>query len=153
MSVPIVVSGVTYQVPSGPEDQNWAAKQILFQQALANAVNGGAYSPGTWHAHPSYGSGWSNAGGYQVPQYRVSSSFQVSLRGAAHHVGQSLTTVFTLPAGFRPPAKLSFSVGVYNGIDFEGGVVVVDVDGSVTVVAATDCNAVDLSSINFSTVT
>lgn len=74
----------------------------------AGQSGGGIYgSPTPWTA-VTFQNGWINYGGaYQTAQYRKVGD-EVQVRGTIKS-GTQMTVAFTLPAGFRPPAKMQFS--------------------------------------------
>ena len=58
---------------------------------------------------PAFGAGWKNAGsGFQVAGFYRDEENVVHLRGGVA-LGGSTTTIFTLPAGYRPAATEEFS--------------------------------------------
>lgn len=65
---------------------------------------------------PSWGSGWTNYGsGYQVVQFRRINN-EIEIRGyAGTNLASPATTIFTLPAGYRPAATLIFERSGYPG--------------------------------------
>jgi hypothetical protein len=58
----------------------------------------------------TYESGWDDAAGWQPVEYRREFGDVVRFRGTASATAPAAAgvTVFTLPAGFRPPAALRF---------------------------------------------
>lgn len=87
--------------------------------------------PKNLHVAASLLNSWATASGYTAPYYLKTADGEIVLGGAAD-TGLVSTTMFILPAGFRPGAKLAFAVGqaanaVSVGTD---GVVTVTVKGS-----------------------
>ncbi|MES2136610.1 MAG: hypothetical protein V4502_06070 [Pseudomonadota bacterium] len=84
----------------------------------------------------SYSNGWADlGGGYQAGAYTRDGTGRVWTRGTI--MGGTLTggtTVFTLPAGFRPPVKTVWPViATLNGSPFQVTNVIVNTDGTVTI--------------------
>lgn len=92
----------------------------------------------------TFAGAWVNfAGGWQAAQYRKSRDGRVQLRGKIKS-GTIGTTAFTLPAGFAPPAALSFGVdsnGSYGNVQVGSG-------GAVTPTVGTNV-AISLDGIEF----
>jgi hypothetical protein len=125
MSISITIAGVTYSVPSSAADTNWAADQVVFEQALASYL----LTPPTWLA-PSLTNSWVNAaGGTTAAGYYKDTSGRVWLRGVIK-TGASLSSAFTLPSGYRPTAgSENFSAVTATGL----GVVIIATSGTVTI--------------------
>jgi hypothetical protein len=63
---------------------------------------------------PAFGSGWKNAGGgFQSVGFYRDDEGAVHLRGVVA-LGGHVTTIFTLPIGYRPAATEMFSAGLDN---------------------------------------
>jgi hypothetical protein len=150
--IDITVNGVDYEVPSSAADTNWAANQVAFEQALAEAVNDAleaAADAPTWIA-PTLINSWVNyAGGTVAAGYYKDAQGTVHLRGAIKS-GLDPNNCMQLPAGYRPTASETFLVSCDGGlanisIATSGNVGVETVTGDATVICW-------LSGINFSTV-
>lgn len=113
--ITITVDGVSYEVPSSAADTNWAAKQVAFEQALATFLNSVGAAP-TWVA-PTLLNSWANfnAGTDQVAQYTKDARGFVEIRGSIKS-GAPSSIAFQLPAGYRPPNKLTFNCASSGGI-------------------------------------
>jgi hypothetical protein len=94
---------------------------------------------------PSFTSGWGNfGGGYTGAGYMKDSSGLVRLRGTATRASGTSTTLFVLPAGYRPSGVEVFSTtGNYE--------VMVDSSGNVDLTQGDPTSAVGLSGITFDT--
>ena len=80
----------------------------------------------TWTA-PTMGNSWVNFGApYQVAGYTLTPGSEVKLRGVIKS-GTVNTTIFTLPAGYRPASDRIFSVISNAAV----GVLVIQSDGDV----------------------
>lgn len=110
--ISITVGSDSYDVPSNAADQNWAAKQIAFEQALAVAVNSALASintlsaPLTWN-DLTLDNGWANKATFQGAQYAKAVDGTVYLRGA---IADGAGSPFTMPSAYRPAAKQAFIV-------------------------------------------
>ncbi len=97
---------------------------------------------------PTLSANWSNVGGaYQTVRYYKDPTGIVYLEGSIKKASAGIAgeTIFTLPAGYRPLAQLSFPVdanGTYGKID-------VKADGTVIYQAGTATVSMSLSGINF----
>lgn len=103
-----------------------------------NALTGTSSIAEPSYFNPSLTNSWTAASGYQSPSYKKTGDGLVKIRGTIKDgtVGQS---AFALPIGYRPGAKLRF-VGATDG---SSGIVVVDVDGTVTPTALTGSISLD----------
>lgn len=151
--IAITVASDSYDVPSNAADQNWAAKQVAFEQALAGAINSALASiatlsaPLTWSA-VGFLNDWADAATYQACEYAKGVDGTVYLRGAA--MGGSDAIMFMLPSGFWPPGKNVFSVAISNA----SGLLTVNSDGTVSIEATgggDETVLTSLSGVNFST--
>lgn len=110
--IAITVASDSYDVPSNAADQNWAAKQVAFEQALAIAVNSALSSinalstPLTWNDLTLI-NGWANKDTYQGCQYAKGVDGTLYLRGA---MADGAGAPFAMPSGYRPAAKQAFIV-------------------------------------------
>lgn len=118
-----------------------AAIKVAVRQSYAGVL--AAMAPSPWQALPLAGS-WVAEPGFQEPQYRKEGVDLVRLRGAVQSGGALLAT---LPAGFRPPAKIRVSVA--NGSTTSPGYLDIAANGQITVVQATN-TIVSLDGICFS---
>jgi hypothetical protein len=99
----------------------------------------------------TYANSWVDyGGGYQGVQYRKNGD-NVEIRGAMKN-GNSLTTCFTLPSGFRPPASSIFMVG--GGGAQYSGLLSVGTDGAafISLTSPGTNNSLIQINITFSTV-
>lgn len=119
----------------------------------ADAAGGGQLTvaslsdQGSWTA-ASLGTGWQNlGGGYDSAQYRKFGYFVV-LKGAVLRASGTVTTIFTLPSGFRPPGKQEFLIAG------SGDLALVDVSsaGSVILTQGNPDSSLFLDGILFSIV-
>jgi len=104
-----------------------------------------------WTA-PTLLNGWTNTGGtYQVAQYRLFGDL-VQLRGriAGGTVGQ---TIFTLPAGFCPPAAVTFAASSLISGNWAYGPVEIAPSGVVLTYAPSVSAGLLLNNIQFSVTT
>jgi len=105
--------------------------------------------PTNWTAFP-FANGYGNYGlGHQSPQYRKIGDI-VYLRGLLKDLDSAIaagSTVGTLPAGFRPPARLLFSQGGHTQMSR----VDIDTAGNVIVITTQGYNWLSLDGIMFST--
>jgi hypothetical protein len=104
-----------------------------------------------WHnvgdpGEPSFNSPWVNYGGGEQPAgFRKYPDGRVRLRGIVKS-GTSATTLWTLPAGYRPPLTLRFAVVANDAY----GTVVVTAGGAVNI-SAGNTTYFDLSGVEFDT--
>ena len=96
------------------------------------------FDPGTWltvgGTGVAFNTGWGNFGsGYQTAAYRKDSRGRVFLRGVTTRSSGVLTTMFTLPSGYRPSATALFAVSANGAF----GAVEVRTDGTVVLTAGT----------------
>lgn len=115
---------------------------------------GGSIVQDSWTA-PTLAGTWSNyGGGYQDAGYLKDSLGFIHLRGLLL-AGGAGDTIFTLPAGYRPSAKLIFSVQVSDsGVGYVHGRVDVDTDGTVDLIVPSTVASgdwVSLDGVNFDT--
>lgn len=101
-------------------------------------------------AAPAYATNWSNLGGYQAVQYRVTADDAVELRG---NMNKSIAlvageTAFTLGSGFRPPGQVSFPVANFTGTTPVNGSIVITTGGAVQVYC-TDRGHISLGGVRF----
>lgn len=76
-----------------------------------NAKVAAAALPGDWQIPTLAGEWLALGGGYQSPRYRINDEGMVTLNGSVQHASSDAeVTLFTLLAGFRPPADLIFYV-------------------------------------------
>lgn len=150
--IAITVANDSYDVPTNAADQNWAAKQVIFQQALAAAVNSALASintlsaPLTWN-DVEFENGWDNKATYQTCQYAKGVDGTVYLRGVMF---DGTGVAFALSAQFRPLAKQVFAVVIEGSL----GALTVNTDGTVTVADDTGGDPqvlTSLSGVSFST--
>jgi hypothetical protein len=104
---------------------------------------------------PAFASGWLNFGEftYQAVGFRKDRDGIVHLRGAGTKGSNGpVSTMFTLPSGYRPARHEVFAAASTNGAGQQapsGGIVDVYPDGAVVVLGDTDDNFVSLSGISF----
>lgn len=121
-----------------------AAIKMAVRQSYASLM--AALAPEAW-IDPTLLGTWVAEPGLQVPQYRREAFDLVRLRGAVQS-GTVGTSIFTLPAGYRPPADIRFSI--VNGSTTSPGYITVTSTGSV--IFDTSSNSiVALDGICFST--
>jgi hypothetical protein len=120
---------------------------------LTVSTAGSTIAQEAWTA-PTLAGTWSNYGGlYQDAGYMKDSLGFIHLRGLLK-AGGAGDTIFTLPAGYRPSAKLIFSVQVSDGGSYVHGRVDVDTDGTVDLIVPSTVASgdwVSLDGINFDT--
>ena len=68
-----------------------------------------------WHYvggtdEPAFENSWSNLGTYSAMAFRLRETGIVDLVGAVQHSGDSNTTIFTIPVGYRP-SDVTFITG------------------------------------------
>lgn len=120
----MVATTPLYDLPYPTSGDTYAEALMGIPEDLAVQVEstiagfGGIAAPGAWAA-PTLASGWGPLGsGYQAPQYRKVGS-ALYIRG---HLLRSVSTytagdtIFTLPAGFLPPANVVYGGGVGGGV-------------------------------------
>lgn len=96
----------------------------------------------------SFGSGWANYGGsYQTGQVKKVGDL-VLLRGLVYRFTGSVTTIATLPAGFRPPAQVLFIVDASGS----RGRIDIDASGNIILQDGSPSSYLQLDGIVFSTV-
>jgi hypothetical protein len=92
---------------------------------------------------------WVNFGGAWQPAGYVKRGDMVSVRGLVSS-GTLGATIFTLPTGYRPPAKMRFPVMNSAAI----GIIEIDTDGTIKQAGSWNANSyLSLSGINFSVAT
>ena len=88
-----------YPVPSSNQDNDYASLVVVFEQALAAAVNALApYIPGTW-TDLVLANDW--VAGSAAPQYRVDNAGNVFLRGICSNGVDKTQVMTTIPVS--PP--------------------------------------------------
>jgi hypothetical protein len=107
-----------------------------------NALAGGSSIAEAPYITPTMTNSWSGVSGYQSPSYKKTGEGLVKIRGTIGG-GTAGQSAFTLPTGYRPGAKLRFAAAT----DGTPGIIVVDVDGSVTPTSFT--NSISLDQIIF----
>lgn len=118
-----VVSDTGQIIISGLSADGTGPSAILFKNVSNNELplllNGtmvyasAAGAPETWHS-VSFAANWSNNGGaFRNVKYRRTPDGRVAFVGMAKFTGTTTapTTVFTLPAGYRPDASVNLVVG------------------------------------------
>jgi hypothetical protein len=108
-----------------------------------------AAAPEGWHVMP-LSPGWTNYGGaYQQAQYRKDAAGKVHLRGLVAKSGTPASgdVIATMPAGYRPPARLLFSVGAGDSADRYGRTDVLP-NGEVTFIVGATVDAGDFTSLD-----
>jgi hypothetical protein len=80
---------------------------------------------------PAFENSWFPSVGFGAPAFGKDPFGFVHLEGAAQHTGGSTTTIFTLPAGYRPASDTDFAVGVFGPA---AGVLSIEPDGTLSVV-------------------
>lgn len=96
---------------------------------------------------PAFTGTWANlAGGFETVGYWKDINGDVVLRGAMNVLGVSNTSAFTLPAGYRPAAKVAMPIGCDAG---KSGFVVVNIDGTVVPTYEAASSFVSLSGLRF----
>ncbi len=124
----------------GYEDFTDAIKQAL-RQVITPML---AALVGDWVA-PTLEGTWVNEGGaFQVCQYRREGVDIVRIRGVVQS-GSAGSAIFTLPAGFRPPADIKFAFNgttsaVIHAVTITSAGVVQHVSGSSTTQLGIDCS-------------
>ena len=132
MSLTIPNTFVAGPILKAQVNANFAAvKTWADTVAVEKTYVDGLASPSAWTG-VTYAANWVNMGGaFQTVQYRKVGDI-VYLRGTATKSGSAATvTAFTLPVGFRPPAKITVGSGnitvdsagvvvAYNGGNGEG---------------------------------
>jgi hypothetical protein len=108
---------------------------------------------------PAFAAGWSNYpeilfDTYEEVSFRKDRDGVVHLRGGGSRAANNAsgTTMFTLPAGYRPAKTDVFAVASTDGggnLALSGGIVEVSANGNVFVYADTDDRYVSLSGISF----
>lgn len=109
-----------------------SSPRIQTSNAFVGDANVTGEAPWVWH-FPTLAAGWADKGtGYPVARYRLANDGYVELGGLV--VGGT-GTIFTLPAGYRPPARVDLPVyanGAFGSVVIDtGGVVALNV-GSAT---------------------
>lgn len=101
----------------------------------------------------TFQNGWVNYGyEYQTAQYRLNNFGTVELRGRITAGTTTAGTVIaTLPSGYRPPAKLSFSIVTNNTTDDQIGQIDIDSSGNIIVIRGFN-TYLSLDGIRFSTI-
>lgn len=97
----------------------------------------------------AFNTGWQNytgASGYQLAAYRKNPLGRVELRGMVERASGALTTILTLPVGYRPAKSEVFTVYTNTGV----GRIDLQSDGQV-VLAGGGVGFVSLSGITFDT--
>lgn len=87
----------------------------------------------SWHnvgdaGEPAFVNSWTNYAGYQVARFLKDAAGVVHIEGV---VDSGSGTIFTLPAGYRPSAKLLIDARGNSGV----GYLEIDTDGTVDYVA------------------
>lgn len=96
---------------------------------------------------PTFTGTWANlAGGFETVGYWKDTNGDVVLRGAMNVLGVSNTSAFTLPAGYRPAAKVALPFGCDAG---KSGFVVINTDGTVVPTYEAASTFVSLSGLRF----
>lgn len=97
---------------------------------------------------PAFGTNWQNIGGaYQSAGYRIDTNGRVYLRGTVKRTAGAVTTIFTLPAGYRPSNGMIWAVpgdNAFARIDVDSG-------GNVILQAGTAAAFLALDGISFDT--
>lgn len=143
MSVPITINGVVYQAPSSAADTNWAALQLVLEQALATAVNAAVAAP-TWLNFASFSNGW-RATPATGAGYAKDVAGWVTFRGQMDE-GTPGATVLTLPAGYRPAFDVGFPL---LNVDGTTSWVTITAAGVLTLSGASSTDGVYLAPIRF----
>lgn len=121
----------------------WTAMRLLQNGATANAGFGVVGMQA--RQAPSFSGSWVNYGApYQDVSYRKDPFGFVHLQGAAKS-GTAGTSIFTLPAGYRPAADLEFPISNSTGASS----LLVTASGTVVPVAAAGNSLISLSGISF----
>jgi hypothetical protein len=126
-------------------DASWAA-------VSGGGGAGGTMTLDTWHTvggagEPAFTNSWTNEGApYHSAAFRKYPNGRVALRGAIQS-GTLSTAAFTLPVGYRPPARLTFTASNFITAD----VAVVDIASTGTVTIHFKNDYVDLSVVSFDT--
>lgn len=112
----------------------WAIVRSLERQVHALSTSSRAADP-VW-IPATYQNGWVDYGGaHQGARYRSTAGGQVEVQGLVKN-GTALSTVFTLPAGYRPAAELVFtavtSANVLARVDVQADGQVVQIAGNNT---------------------
>lgn len=134
-------TGTISRGQEGTSGVSHASGDKVVQAVLAADVQG----ENTWTA-PTLTNSWITFGGsYPTPSYRKDANGRVYLRGVLKS-GTLTAAAFTLPAGYRPAAKLSFSPLNANA----GAQMDVNTDGTV-VPGAGSTSYIGLDGISFFT--
>jgi hypothetical protein len=130
------------------------AGSFFDQEFFGRKTNGSASTP--WRKFVMETAPWTNVtfitpwvnygSGYQTAQYRKIGD-RVELRGLVRG-GANLSTIFSLPVGFRPPARLLLSTQTNTNV---AGRVDVDTLGNV-IMQNGDTGWISLDNLNFSTI-
>lgn len=145
--ISITVDGEAYEVPSNAADTNWAAKQLAFEQAVAEAVNtalDGGNAP-TWTTATLINS-WVAVPFVRAPQHTVNDAGLVTLRGMGA-TGASGSVMTVLPSDRRPAAVEVFATYADGGlahinINPNGNVTVTDGNSDSDVSVATSLDGI-----------
>lgn len=121
--------------PTGPDRLDTTLTETIRNGLLAIESTltgwGGIAAPGAWHSvgaagEPAFGANWSNYGGtFDTVQYRKVGS-QLFIRGLALRSSSTSgadSTIFTLPAGFRPLKDTFFpaEIGAAGRVQVKSG--------------------------------
>jgi hypothetical protein len=109
-----------------------------FKAALIVLLRSLSLLPDSWTA-PTLGGGWSNYGsGYSTAGYYKDPFGTVHLKGVIAGGTTTNTTVYTLPAGYRPLEKLILTSTSYTGAAYVFTRIDIDTGGNVIVVTGSN---------------
>lgn len=145
MSTTITIDGVDYAIPT-PGNQEWGSALTEYLLALGNGL--ADLRLREWVA-PTLLNSWVNYGGvYQNAGYYKDPMGMVHLRGLVKDgTATAGTTLFTLPAGFRPLAQ-TVGITLTNSLM---GTFNIETDGDVNVGGSTSSAWFSLENITFDT--
>lgn len=119
-------------------------REIVYAiESVARALNANPFNQQAWVA-PTFQNSWVNYGSpWATAAYYKDAVGVVHLRGLVKN-GTSMSTIFTLPAGYRPQASIRFAVDSSGAF----GSVYVQNDGQV-VMAVGSTSFIDLATVSF----
>ena len=107
VAVVLVLGAWTCQVPTDSPGAGGSAEVPISTTGLTSLVAGEDWHYVDGGGEPAFGATWSNLAGYTPLGFRLRATGEVDIVGDISHASDTdNSTIFTLPAGYRPSTEL-----------------------------------------------